>query len=174
MFIDRQEDINRRREQELRDEELARRLQIDDDEESAYGNAAPHFMNENFVRRAAESLSAVYNPAQEARQQRRGAQARPQRPELAFDRPQPQPQVQGPRQLPLRQHSTASRQYNNRDTTRASERVVPRRSTTADYAAEAATHRPAIARASTLAGMTRGQTGDGRVDEWRRHIDPWM
>ena len=56
-----------------------------------------------------------------------------------------------------------------------------------NYAIEAERHRPLAApqppqpipataretrRASMLAGITRGQTAEGRVDEWRRHVDP--
>ncbi len=42
------------------------------------------------------------------------------------------------------------------------------------YASEAERHRPMAggATASMLAGITGGQTGHGRVDEWRRHVGP--
>lgn len=96
---------------------------------------------------------------------------------------------------PLRhRHSAASRQYNNKASTRPSERVVPRRAV-ADYELEAQTHQPDVVapaapsvvgaagesggeapgavrpgrRHSAMAGLTRG-SGEGRVDEWRRHI----
>lgn len=98
-------------------------------------------------------------------------------------------------QPPLRHHSAASRRYNNHASTRPSERVVPGRAV-ADYELEAQSHRPEAAtttaaapivgaaggrggeapgptrpgqRHSVMAGLTGG-SGEGRVDEWRRHI----
>ena len=183
-----QEEIDRRREQERRDEELARRLQglgLGDPEnfynaEEGFGNAGGHFMNQDFVNRAQHILSGNNNAAQaEAAENLLNEahnfyhQQRPPapRPPLNHNRPQ-QPQI-------LRAHTTASRNYNNRPTTRASERVVPRRVNT-DYATEAERHRPvrdpiireaAPPRTSQLAGITRGRTAEGRVDEWRRHVE---
>lgn len=162
-----QEEIDRRRRQELEDEALARDMElrnnpVDFNPWEDFGNAAPHFLNEDFRRRAADVLLANLNRVEEVRQQQRHDPA-----------PRPQPQ-QEQRQRPLRQHSAVSRQYNQeRRTDRPNERVVPRR-VVSDYASEAERHRPVArgGRASMLAGIERGQTGDGRVDEWRRHVDP--
>ncbi|CAF9930414.1 MAG: hypothetical protein ALECFALPRED_004598 [Alectoria fallacina] len=197
-----QEELDRRREQELRDEALARRIQIlglDAEAElinldnAPYVNAAPLHMNQDWIRRVAEVLSAPYNPAQERAAERLMAEA--QRPQ---HRHQPPPPPLRPPEPPLRQHepprprplepllrqpSAASRQYNNRPTTRASERVVPRR-VVSDYETEAARHRPLpvgsasmgetgeTRRESLLAGIVEGRTAEGRVAEWRRHVGP--
>lgn len=97
-----------------------------------------------------------------------------------------------------RHPGAASGQRNNKaNNTRPSERVVPRR-TVANYELEAEIHRPNVVapaappvagagaadesvgevpesgarsgpRHSVMAGLTRG-SGEGRVDEWRRHI----
>ena len=182
-----QEELDRRRQQELRDEAFARRIQVlglggepeDFDDEAAFGNAAGHFMNHDFVRRAADILSAAYNPAQNNAAERIIAEVhRDPQPQRQQPIPPPPP--------PLRQHSTASRQYNNHPNIRASERVIPRRQTTG-YVSEAARHRPApllragtgeravagdARSASTLAGMNRGQTAVDRVSEWARHVEP--
>ncbi|KAF6221675.1 hypothetical protein HO133_001643 [Letharia lupina] len=195
-----QEELDRRRDQELRDEAFARRIQIlgldgeadlIDLDNAPYVNAAPHRTNEDWIRRAAEVLSALHNPAHERAAERLTAEARPQ-----HRRPAPAP-APPPVEPPLRphapprppepalrqQHSAASRQYNNRPTTRASERVVPRR-VVSDYATEAARHRPLppggvgagatgeTRRESLLAGIVEGRTAEGRVAEWRRHVGP--
>ena len=157
----------RRHEQELRDEEIARRMQelgLNDgfDEfivHTNFGNAGANHMHEDFVRRAADALSAVLNPLEDARELYQG---RYQADFLA------QPQY------PMRPRSPAFEHYNNnRAPGRQNERIVPRRSTT-NYVAEAEVHRPipGEARASLLAGMARGQVGQGRVDAWRRHVSP--
>ncbi|KAL8957947.1 MAG: hypothetical protein Q9183_005938 [Haloplaca sp. 2 TL-2023] len=156
-----QAELDARREQERRDEELARRLQgmgmhdrptgveiyqvTDEQEDDGFGvgNGAGHHMNTNFVSYHAQ--------------------------------PRPPVPVPIPEQPLLRQHSRASRAYNNRHSTRPAERVVPRRSAT-DYAHEAAVHAPLRSatagvdgiRGSALAGLTRGGTAQGRVEEWRR------
>ncbi|KAL8756064.1 MAG: hypothetical protein Q9199_003199 [Rusavskia elegans] len=178
-----QAELDARREQERRDEELARRLQTlgleppgveiyqvrDDDHNSnnhgfGVGNTAGHHMNMHFVPPPAplNMPSIPYNTPRQAQP------TYPSVPQL-----QPQPPL-------LRQHSQASRAYNNHRTTRPAERVVPRRSTT-DYEHEAAVHAPLRSatvglggeepRGSALAGLTRGGTAEGRVDEWRRWVD---
>ncbi|KAL9096721.1 MAG: hypothetical protein Q9165_001209 [Trypethelium subeluteriae] len=74
-----QQEMDRRRVQERTDEQLARRLQVlgfaDDDEVDVYGggqgagrewgigNAGAHFMNENYVRNAADLITAPYGQA---------------------------------------------------------------------------------------------------------------
>ncbi|KAL9066804.1 MAG: hypothetical protein Q9161_007310 [Pseudevernia consocians] len=163
-----QEEIDRRREQELRDEALARRIQIlgldgeadlIDLENAPYVNAAPHRMNQDWARRVVEVLSAPYNPAQERAAERLMAEAQQQQQHHQNHHPPhpppplPPPQLRPPEPLLrqhapprpsdpiLRQHSAASRRYNNRPATRASERVVPRR-VVSDYETEAARHRP--------------------------------
>ncbi|KAL8912300.1 MAG: hypothetical protein Q9171_002672 [Xanthocarpia ochracea] len=176
-----QAELDARREQERRDEQLARRLQtlgldppgveiyqvIDDDHNDhnygfRIGNTTGHHMNMQFVPHpATHAPSAPYRSA---------SQAQPTYPSV----PQPQPQPL------LRQHSQASRAYNNHHAIRAAERVVPRRSAS-DYQHEAAVHAPLRSatvglrreepRGSALAGLTSGGTAEGRVDEWRRWVD---
>lgn len=166
-----QEEADRRRDDELADEALARHMQGLGLEENhlpdGFGNAAGHHMNADFVRQAHDILAAQYNPAQgQAAQRMVNEHHRNLSPP-----PPPRP--------PLRQHSTASRQYNNHPTRRPSERVVPRRRAT-DYAEETERHRPepplvrrnTVRTASALAGIARGQSGQNRVDEWRQYVDP--
>ena len=117
-------------------------------------------MDEEFMRRAADALSAVFNPIEEGRHRR----SVPQEPTVLPLPPQHRP----------RQQSPAMQQYiSSRAPGRQNEQLVPRRSMT-NYTAEAEIHRPVATetRASLLAGMARGQIGDGRVEEWRRHVDP--
>lgn len=185
-----QEELERRREQERRDEALARRMQVlgidlqtgnnqnqnrnihHNQDVIDLGNAPHHVVNQHFLRRAADLLSSNYNYDQAATAARIMNELSPHPPPL------PALQRQQPLNI-LRHHSTASRQYNNNPRTRASERVVPQRVETS-YESEAQRHRPAEdnegrkaggggKRCSTLAGLTRG-TAEGRVDEWRRHI----
>ncbi|KAL8725876.1 MAG: hypothetical protein Q9166_007073 [cf. Caloplaca sp. 2 TL-2023] len=174
-----QAELDARREQERRDEQLARRLQtlginppeveiyqvVEDDHNDhglGVGNTAGHHMNMHFVPRPPVNIpSTSYNTAR---------QAQPTYPSV----PQPQPQPL------LRQHSQASRAYNNRRSTRPAERVVPSRSAS-DYELEAAVHAPLSSatigiageepRGSALAGLTSGGTAEGRVEEWRRWVD---
>ena len=166
----------RMRDQERRDADIAERLHQQmqermqelgmddsfDDFDEAFRNVRPHFMDEEFMRRAADALSAVFNPIEEGRNHRHG----PQEPTIIPLPPQNRPRQQSPALQPY---------TNNRAPGRQNERLVPRRSMT-DYATEAEIHRPIAteARASLLAGMARGQVGDGRVEEWRRHVDPLM
>ena len=207
------EEIERRQEQERRDEALARRMQVlgldnsddnddnDDDNDDgvfAVGNAAGHFMNQDFVNRAAHILTAAYGNGQAEAADRMVREANAARPEQRMQWASPplpppppaNPSLGRPARPPLlRQHSTASRRYNNQAHTRASERVVPRRIAT-NYASEAAAHRPpggdtetgtgaAVPAArlptnrrrhSAMAGLTR-DSAEGRVDEWRRHVE---
>lgn len=174
-----QAELEARREQERLDEQLARRLQtlglhelpagvdfyqVHDyhdepvDARFGVGNTGGYHMNTNYVSFHA-SRPANLPPA-----------------------PPPAP----PRQPLLRQHSRASRAYNSLPSTRAAERVVPRRSAT-DYHHEAAVHAPLQSatvgvempigddtgvRGSVLAGLTRDSSvGEGRVEEWRRWVD---
>ncbi|KAL8806261.1 MAG: hypothetical protein Q9200_005099 [Gallowayella weberi] len=181
-----QAELDARREQEQRDEQLARRLQTlrleppgvemyqvmeddhhDHDHGFGVGNTAGHHINTHFIPRPAvhaPSVSHNNNPRQ----------ARPVYPFTTQPPPPPQPQPL------LRHHSQASRAYNNRRSTRPADRVVPRRSAT-DYELEASVHAPLRSatvgldreepRGSALAGLTRGGTAEGRVDEWRRWVD---
>ena len=202
------EELERRREQERTDEALARRMQIlgldggdNNNDVFAAGIAAGHIMNQDFVNRAARILTGTYGRAQadaanrmvtEANAARLAQRMAPPPPPAAAAAAvaDPNPAVPAPPPL-LRQHSTASRLYNNAPQTRASERVVPRRVFT-DYATEAARHRPPGAaveaaggtatagarpaavrddtRHSAMAGLTRNTT-EGRVDEWRRYVE---
>ena len=185
-----QEELERRQEQERRDEALARRMQVlgidlqtgDNHSQNRnihhnqdvinLGNAPHHVVNQHFLRRAADLLSSTYGDDQAATAVRMMNELNPPLPAP------PAPPVQQAHNI-LRHHSTASRQYNNNPRTRASERVVPRRAQT-DYQTEAQRHRPVEGndgreagvvgkRHSTLAGLTGG-TAEGRVDEWRRHV----
>lgn len=68
-----QEELERRRDQEQRDEVLARRMEVlGIDEETAaggpfgLGNAAGHHMNQNFIQQAREALTANYQNAEQA------------------------------------------------------------------------------------------------------------
>ncbi|KAI9881637.1 MAG: hypothetical protein M1830_000202 [Pleopsidium flavum] len=207
------EELGRRRDQERRDEALARRLQVlgldddDDDEDNeddhlagaqagllGIGNAAGHFLNQDFVRRATNVLGRNFGQADNAanhliaEHRNNNMDA-----ETPAHRNQPMPhaytpvhvQLDGvlPTLTPLRQHSTASRRYNNASQTRVSERVVPRRTTT-DYATEAAHHRPDVEgglaqrqrtnndrrRHSTMAGWT-ANTEQGRIGTWLDHVE---
>ncbi|KAL8899792.1 MAG: hypothetical protein Q9207_006015 [Kuettlingeria erythrocarpa] len=163
-----QAELDARREQERRDEELARRIQalgvdqpgvgiyqvVDDAEFGAHIWGETPVNPHTFVNRTTNGISVSYNTAR-----------------------QPQPV--------LRQHSQASRAYNNRAA--AAERVVPRRAATG-YEREAAVHAPLRSatvgtgeasrmaatseepRGSALAGLTRGGVAEGRVEEWRRWV----
>lgn len=199
-----QEEVDRRREQERRDEALARRVQtlglngiINDALPNYFLHPVPqhppfpnHAPNHDFVRRTADIISPPYNPVHAERFNPRAP------PPMHADRfnPPPAPPHPNPinrfvppptlphpipdlrQQPPLRQHSVASRHYN--------ERVLPRH-VTHDHDTEAGRHHPfadgvdgaarlaygvgAGRRHSTLAGLTSG-TAEGRVDEWRRHV----
>ena len=69
-----QEALDRRREQEQRDEALARRMEVlgidgeetGDDGMFGIGNAAGHHMNANFIQQAREALTANYQVAEQA------------------------------------------------------------------------------------------------------------
>lgn len=219
-----QQEMDRRREQERRDENLARRMQAlgldgaNDDNNFLFPPMPPPppLLNQDFIHRSAAMISGAAMHAMAT------ARAAPHAaPPNNILPPPPLPQQPQPGQQPLlRQHSAASRRYNNHAQTRPSERVVPRRAV-ADYELEAQSHRPthgsqirerdpapiggrptiaavavadavdtaaaaattgarggeapapALARPgrrhSAMAGLTRG-SGEGRVDEWRRHI----
>jgi len=170
-----QEEADRRREQELADEAFARRIQAlglgEEQLPEGFGNAAGHHMNADFVRQAHDILAGQYDQAQAQAAERLVYEHRDHHRHISPPRP-PRP--------PLRQHSTASRQYNNNPNRRASDRVVPRR-TAMNYEEEAERHRPepplmgrsnTARRASALAGIARGQSGQNRVDEWRQYVDP--
>lgn len=174
-----QAELDARREQERRDEQLARRLQtlglnppgvemyqvMDEDHNDhglGVGYTAAHQLHTHFIPQPAINVpSTSHNTSR---------QAQPTYPSIPQPRPQPL----------LREHSQASRAYNNRRSTRPADRVVPTRSAT-DYELEAAVHAPLRSatvglggqepRGSALAGLTRGGTAEGRVDEWRRWVD---
>ena len=69
-----QEALERRRDQEQRDEALARRMEVmgidgedvGDDGMFGIGNAAGHHMNANFIQQAREALTANYQVAEQA------------------------------------------------------------------------------------------------------------
>lgn len=193
-----QEELDRRREQERRDENLARRIQVlglDGDENDFVFRPPPP--PPNFARHMANVLSGagMLNPEQIAAfAPPPPPPPPPPAPPAVIHIPPAPANRQHSRELPLRHHSVASRLYNNRPTTRESERVVPRRIST-NYETEAQRHRPSPvaaseavsegmsdltgaqnrgvrrtgSRHSAMAGLTRG-SGQGRVDEWRRHV----
>lgn len=163
------DEMNRRRQQERDDEELARRLQrvgIDGDADDDYqggignmhgiGNGAGHFMNQNYVRAAHNILTGNYDQATAAANYVMGmaaqARGRPPRPPSGHLQPNPRryPPAAAPRNWPaqereppppvLRRHTMREQVYNS--IARPTERVVPRRTRT-DYASEAAVHAPA-------------------------------
>lgn len=173
-----QAELDARREQERRDEAFARQLQglavggigmrgsggagagveiyqvySDDDED--FGNGHNHTIHPNHIP-----------------------------PPLIFDRP-PQPDIHAcpPLNQPsvLRRHSQGSRAYNrNLSGARAAERVVPTRQDRG-YEREREIFAPVGGMGgmggipqqptgSALAGLTRGGTAEGRVEEWRRWV----
>ena len=173
------EELERRRTQERDDEAFARRMQGLDignntDHNNNYpggvfavGNAAGHFLNEHFVQRATNILTANYGPNQADATNRILAETGP---------PPPPPAMM------LRQRSTASRRYNSVQQPRAVERPGSRRVVT-DHTSETAGLSPSVPvmcepvrrvgdarRHSAMAGLTRS-TPEGRVDEWRRHVE---
>ena len=196
------EEMNQRRRQERTDEEMARRLQgVDiEDEDDDYqggigdihgvGNNAGHFMNQDYLRAAQNILTGPFNQATAAANYVMGvAQARgvpqPQgagRPRMA-DRYPVAPPAAVPGSPPiLRRHTMREAAYNSAQSTRASERVVPRRTRT-DYQSEAAVHAPVgrahqrsstgrTVRPSVLAGLGGSGRGSNRVNAWRTHVQP--
>jgi hypothetical protein len=176
-----EEELAHRRRQEEEDEALARRLQTlgfdNDDMNNRFGdihgigNAQGHFINADFIQRARDLISGPYTPAQAAADnlnttnRRRSTRAGSNVSAAADSAATP----------PLRTHSTASRQYNRDQRTRASERVVPRRTNTI-YEREAQLHAPrskvetSPQRISELAGVTRPRR-QGRVDAWLDHVE---
>lgn len=194
------DEINARRRQERLDEELARRLQtvsISDDDDyqggigdiHGVGNAAGHFMNQDYIRAAHNILTGTFDQATAAANYVMGvAQARgapppppPPGPRRMADRyPAPMRPVRAPSPPLLRAHSLREQEHNSAPSTRPSERVVPRRTRT-DYESEAAVHAPIgrppqrsvssrDPRPSVLAGL--GGRGNNRVHAWRTHVQP--
>ncbi|KAI9681420.1 MAG: hypothetical protein M1817_002704 [Caeruleum heppii] len=184
-----------RRRQHDEDEHLARRFQQQDLGEGAgngiggvfnVGNVQEHFLNQDYIRVAAQILGGAFDQATAAADRAMGGGARTRGGQhQAGERRDRQPGAAGVG-IPLRQHSSASRR--NRDTPgrRTSERVVPRRSST-DYATEALRHAPADQstdarpvrrpsqgnrRHSMMAGLGRGTgTTRGRVGAWLQYVE---
>lgn len=172
------EEINERRRQEREDEAMARRLQnfnMDDDDYQGgigdihgIGNAGGHHMNDNYIREAHNILTGNFDQATAAANYVMGVrQARggpPPPPPGSIRRrmserypvpgpPPPPPSAPAPPPV-LRRHTMREQQYNTSQTTRPSERVVPRRTRT-DYESEAAVHAP-YTRTLDRAVSTRG------------------
>ncbi|KAM0806003.1 hypothetical protein BDR22DRAFT_194743 [Usnea florida] len=185
-----QEELDRRREQELRDEDLARRIQIlgldGEDEFIHLDNPAPninpyHNNNRDWIR-LAEALSGAYNPLfpQDALPQRNQPQPQPQ-PQPQHHQPSPpEParsrQQQQPPDPILRQNSTTSRRYNNnsnnhnnprRSTALPGERLVPRR---AASGAENETARQASRGDSGVGERPRGSPAVGERRQIRESL----
>lgn len=151
------EGIDRRREQERLDENLARRMQALGLDRGANGNnnfvfppmpPPSPYLNRDHAQRNAAMISGAAMHAMAA------ARHVPHRPPPDVPRPSRLPQ--NPQ---LRHHSAASRRYNNDAQTRPSERVVPRRSV-ANYDLEALSHRPARG----AHGVERESVRDGAND----------
>lgn len=175
------DEIEQRRRQEIEDERLARRLQegVDDYQGGigdlhGIGNGAGHFMNDNYIRAAQNILTGNFDHATAAANYVMGVRH-------ARGVARPPPPI--PPAPPLRRHTLREQQYNSAQSTRPSERVVPRRTRT-DYASEAAVHAPlGIApqrvasareapRPAVLAGLGGSGRGSNRVDAWRTHVEP--
>ncbi|KAL6718270.1 hypothetical protein ACLMJK_004358 [Lecanora helva] len=138
----------RRLEQERRDEALARAME----------QRGMRFMNEEFMRQAMDPFSGVFNPVEDTVQQ----QEPPRATEVGA---QPQRPPRQPFIVVHRSNLLQQRGHQN-------ERVLPARDVRT-YDLEAEIHRPVTTeRASLLAGMGRGQSGSGRVEAWRRHVNP--
>ena len=193
-----QREMEIRREQERQDEILARRMHMLGIDEPVLDPPPDHRPDRDFWWRAANVLAQRFVPPDQAPIHIVGDAHGPQPvpgppptvpqehiipPVMAYQLPPtPPPPPHAPAPAPLRQPSTASRLYNNRQTIRPSERVLPRRTTT-DYQTEAALHAPRLAhlqvpqrpmvdarRHSAMAGLTRGGSGASRVEQWRRHV----
>lgn len=181
------EEMDYRREQERIDQEMARlldeqmgahRMGMDDfgrpymdggglvglvDDGYAIGNAAGHFLNDNFVNPGANFPNGARRPDREDYADRLIAEA------MNYELPW------------LRGNNPASRQNDDNYAARPSERTVPRRMTH-NYHDDAERHRPFAGRAhsdhdrraSLLAGITRDRGAGNRVDGWRRHVDPFV
>jgi hypothetical protein len=187
--------LYQRRRQERAQEEVFRRLErviledIDpgDDyqgrigEIHGIGNGAGHLMNETYVRDAGNNpaanmgqAAAAANVAMAAARARNPAEGGAQRRQIH-------------RPVPLRRHTVREQMYNSAQSTRPSERVIPRR-IRRDYESEAATHAPvgrmpqrsasAVERPtpsrSALAGLKGNSRGSNRVSAWRRHVEPGL
>ncbi|KAI9721027.1 MAG: hypothetical protein M1812_002507 [Candelaria pacifica] len=179
------DELARRRLQELRDEAMARRLQtlgIDDDDDDRVvepGNPRHQFINQDYVRAAADILTGPYAGAEAA------ANRLPNRRPPAND---PHARAREERGAALlRQHTAESDLYNNAPHRRASERVVPRRIHT-DINTEYERHQPlphrtvsyrgqtglqveeTPRRSSELAGLVTEREG-GRVGNWLEYVE---
>lgn len=192
------DEMNQRRRQERADEILARRLQgvgIDDSGDDyqggigdiyGVGNAAGHFMNDDYIRTAHNILTGNYEHANAAANYVMGVRAARgvARPPLAGTRPNILPPNRPPGLLrvppppapqpPLRRHTMREVAYNSAPTTPPAERVIPRRTRT-DYASEAAVHAPLGELPETspaiLAGLGGNRRGN-RVGAWLTHVAP--
>ncbi|KAH8802676.1 hypothetical protein F5884DRAFT_738368 [Xylogone sp. PMI_703] len=184
------EELNLRRRQERMDEILARRLQrlaFDDNNDyqgglgdiHGIGNAAGHFMNENFVRATHNLLDGNFFGLRAGRQRDRVPTVDPIRGTTPPARPI------------VRRHTLRELPVTDPRPGREAERLIPRRTRT-DYATEAAIYAPttrsSLHRTSTsvsdaptkraqspppsvLAGL--GTRSDrARVDLWRAHVEP--
>lgn len=182
-----QEEMDRRLEQERRDEDLARRMQgigINFNQPAYFHQPHPAFppqpAYQNFIQRTADVISAPYPPVF-------GVTTPPNPEHVAVPMPQPWP----------RRHSVAARGYATHNLyamrePAVRERVIPRQ-TFNNYAREAARRRASAAadeedeeeedrtaieetrrepvgrRVSRLAGLSMNSV-EGRVDQWRRHV----
>ncbi|RFU35298.1 hypothetical protein B7463_g1043, partial [Scytalidium lignicola] len=194
------EEISLRRRQERMDEIIARRLQgltlndHNDDYQGGVGdihgigNAAGHFMNEDFIRVAHNLLEGNFNQAAAAANfAMRAGRQRDRIPAVDPIRGEP-----APARPIVRRHTLREVPITDPRPGRAAERLIHRRTRT-DYATEAAIYAP-LSRSmsqqtsasvststskresqspppSVLAGLGP-KSGRGRVDQWRAHVEP--
>lgn len=187
------DELERRREQERRDEILARRmeaLQMDPvrgnyrGDVIVFDDGQPAFLDADFGRHAEHLHGAQRNAATRNIPDR--LMARMDATHIAHQFPRvARPLAPSPPTIPRIVEERVD--LPTAPQRRASERLVPRRAVVG-YTADTAAHHPvraarrcvcetgsgggngAVRRRSTLAGLTRNTT-EGRVDEWRRHVD---
>ncbi|KAI4156564.1 MAG: hypothetical protein LQ340_000172 [Diploschistes diacapsis] len=189
-----QEELERRREQEQRDEELARRMQRLDFVLNnranrlgtwGVGTGAGHFLNDDFVQRATGILTGAYNPEQRTAADRLVAESRNQQRVNAsatgMEIPVPNPPVAvlNPARDTAAQPSPPPLRTDVRRSATVHRAVAPSRRSVQDLAQEdpftdtaardGAPTSEAQRRSAVLAGLTRGST-NGRVDAWRRYV----
>ena len=201
------EEMERRREQDQRDEEIARQIQRREMEFAqrmnefglwGVGNGARHYMNENFVRRPNNHLTANYNPAHQAATERVVADLRGQQrvdniamgieipvpnpphppppPNVVRDAiPTANPAPPRPPRPRLRRAQTLTEAAAARRRSIAQETpVIPstldaRPTVDESPPVPVAPRQEPRRRSAVLAGLTRG-TPMGRVDAWRQHV----
>ena len=186
------EELERRREQEQQDEELARRMQRLDFELGrnyrnelpvfGVGNAGGHFLNDDFIQRATNILTGAWNPGYQAAADRLVAEIRGnQRVDThatGIDIPTPNPPFAPPHPHNQQQAQTPATRISRPGSRRSATMRRPTMPTRpslgqedpfVDAAPEELTNSERRRRSAVLAGLTRPSM-TGRVDAWRHHI----